>query len=83
MTFSKLTTAMSLLSDAEGVRSQNTVIQSFSDKAVEQLTNAFGGTPAGGVMPTTPGPGASKTPEQIKQEQNRARTKSSVGSMIP
>lgn len=62
MTFAKLTTAMSLLTDAEGVRSQNTVIQSFSEKAVEQLANAMKGKATGGVMSTKPAVGASKAP---------------------
>ena len=65
------------------MRSQNTVIQDISDKAIQKLADAVGGTSAGGVLPTTPGPGAAKTPEQIKQEKNRARTKSAVGSSMP
>jgi hypothetical protein len=62
MKFSQLTTAMSLLSDAEGVRAQNTVIQSFSDKAVEQLANAMRGKASGGGLDTKPGVGANPLP---------------------
>jgi len=62
MTFSKLTTAMSLLSDTEGVRAQNTVIQSFGDKALEQLADAMKGKASGGGLNTKAGVGANPLP---------------------
>lgn len=64
MTFSKLSTAMSLLSDTEGVRSQNTVIQDFSDKAIDKLANAMKGKASDEVLKGRPGVGASGTPEK-------------------
>jgi hypothetical protein len=82
-TFAKLATAMSTYADKDSQRTSLSIIEAFGPTAVQQLADAVGGTPAGGVMPTTPGPGAPKTPEQIKQEKNRARTKASVGGMMP
>ena len=64
MTFSKLTTAMSLLSDTEGVRSQNTVIQDFSDKAIDKLANAMKGKTSNETLTDRPGAGASSVPEK-------------------
>jgi len=82
-TFAKLATAMSTYADKDTQRTSLSIIEAFGPTAVQQLADAVGGTPAGGVMPEKPSVNSSKTPQQIQQEKNRARTKSAVGSMMP
>jgi hypothetical protein len=82
-TFAKLATAMSAYADKDTQRTSLSIIEAFGPTAVQQLADAVGGTPAGGTMQATPGPNAPKTPQQIQQEKNRARTKSAIGSMAP
>jgi hypothetical protein len=82
-TFAKLATAMSTYADKDTQRTSLSIIEAFGPTAVQQLADAVGGTPAGGVMPEKPSVNSPKTPQQIQQEKNRARTRSAVGSMMP
>lgn len=82
-TFAKLATAMSTYADKDTQRTSLSIIEAFGPTAVQQLADAVGGTPAGGVMPEKPSVNSPKTPQQIQQEKNRARTRSAVGGMMP
>jgi hypothetical protein len=85
-TFSKLSGAMSVLANKEGgIGGRISVLEDIGDEALRKLAAAINGKPipTNNTMADRPAVNSSKTPEQIQQEKNRARTKSAVGGMMP
>ena len=74
LSFAKLSTAMSVLSDKEGSSSRISVVEAFGDVAVQQLAAAFGTKPSGGEMGTTAGVGAPVKPIETKSQSKVMRT---------